>query len=67
MPRNPGERDREVGDMLGQAPGAMGAADRKAARYMAQADAARAAREAGYKSPLRRLAERLFMRRNQSK
>jgi hypothetical protein len=60
MPSQPGERDRSLGDLLGQAPGAEGAADRKAALYMARAEAARAAREAGYKSPLRRLIGRLF-------
>jgi hypothetical protein len=58
-----GDRDRRVGDMLGQAPGAEAAAERKEARYEARAEAARAARLAGYKSPLRRLAERLFSRR----
>ena len=60
MPSQPGERDRRAGDLLGQAPGAEGAADRKAALYMARAEAARAAKEAGYKSPLRRLIGRLL-------
>lgn len=57
MPRDESlhRSERYVGDMLGQAPGVMGAAGQKAARYVARAEAARAAREAGYRSPLRRL------------
>lgn len=57
------ERDRRVGDMLGQAPGAEAAAERKEALYAARAEAAREAKLAGYKSPLRRLIDRLFSRR----
>ena len=60
-----GERERRVGDMLGQTGGLQGAAQRKAALYMARADAARAARLAGYKSPLRRLIEHLLRRRHE--
>lgn len=59
MPSQSGGRGR-VGDFLGQTPGAEGAADRKAAVFMARAEAARAAREAGYKSPFRRLIGRLL-------
>jgi hypothetical protein len=61
-----GERERRVGDMLGSRPGDMeGSAQRKAALYTARADAARAARLAGYKSPLRRLIEHLLRRRHE--
>ena len=61
-----GERERRVGDMLGQAGGDMlGAAQRKSALYTARADAARAARLAGNKSPLRRLIEHLLRRRHE--
>jgi hypothetical protein len=56
------ERDRRVGDMLGQAPFAEEAAQRKEALLEARAEAAREAKLAGYKSPLRRLVDRLFAR-----
>jgi hypothetical protein len=58
-----GDRDRRVGDMLGQAPFAEEAAQRKEALYEARAEAAREAKLAGYKSPLRRVIDRLFSRR----
>jgi hypothetical protein len=58
------ERRAGLGDMLGQNVGE-GYAQRKADLYMARAEAARAARRAGYKSPLRRLIERLLPRRQQ--
>jgi hypothetical protein len=48
-----------LGDMLDRNAGE-GYAQRKADVYMARAEAERAARQAGYKSPLRRLIERLF-------
>jgi hypothetical protein len=57
------DRDRRLGDMLGQAPGAEAAAESKEALYEARAEIAREAKLAGYKSPLRRLFERLFLRR----
>lgn len=62
-----GERERRVGDMLGSRPADMegGTAHGRAARYAARADAARAARLAGYKSPLRRLIEHLLRRRHE--
>ena len=56
------DRDRRVGDMLGQAPGAEAEAESREALFEARADAAREARLAGYKSPLRRLVDRLFSR-----
>jgi len=56
------DRDRRVGDMLGQAPFAEDAAERKEALLEARAEAAREAKLAGYKSPLRRLFDRLFSR-----
>jgi hypothetical protein len=58
------DRDRRVGDMLGQAPFAEEAAARKEAVLEARAEAAREAKLAGYKSPLRRLVDRLFSRGN---
>jgi hypothetical protein len=66
MPSQPGDRDRRVGDLLGQAPGAEGAANRKAALFMARAEAARAAWQARYKSPLRRLIGRALRSAAQS-
>ena len=61
-----GERERRLGDTLGQLVGdAVGPAERKAARYIARADVARAARSAGYKSPVRRLMDHLFRRRHE--
>jgi hypothetical protein len=57
------ERDRRLGDMLGQAPGAEAAAEGREALFEARAEAAREAKLAGYKSPLRRLIERLLGRR----
>ena len=57
------DRDRRVGDMLGQAPGAEAEAESREALFEARAGAAREAKLAGYKSPVRRLIERLFSRR----
>ncbi len=56
------ERRASAGDMLGQT-GRPVSGQRWADAQMARAEAARAAREAGYKSPLRRLLERLLPRR----
>jgi hypothetical protein len=59
-----GERERRVGDMLGQT-GRPVAGRWRYDTFMARAEAARAARLAGYKSPLRRLIEHLLRRRHE--
>jgi hypothetical protein len=48
---------------LGTGPGATGESKRKTEVFTARADAARAARLAGHKSPLRRFLERLMAHR----
>jgi hypothetical protein len=58
------ERHPTLGDMLGQTGGQAGEPLRTD-RFRARAEAQEAARLAGYKSPLRRLIERLLPRRQE--
>jgi hypothetical protein len=56
-----GSEHRDLGDMLGQVGSASGPYRFEALR--ARAEAREAVKQSGYKSPVRRLFERLFLRR----